>query len=152
MVKLMTTTIGVVYPIPLRLVDRLFLAHRNIFVKYVARTTNLRIAPKHKVVFYASHGSKEVAGEGTIDRIEFLTPDEVLEKYGDKLFLNKEELTGYTTSQPKRTSSKKMLVFTLCKLRKYPPGIKYERPITMAGEYLTEEKYSALLQKVSKKL
>jgi len=143
----MIRIIGVVYPVPLRLVDRLFVAHRNVFVKYVAQITNLRIAPKHKVVFYASHGSKEVVGEGIIEAIEFLTPKEVLEKYGDKVFLNKDELMEYAMRQPKRTFSKKMLTLTLSKLRRYPTGIKYERPVTMAGEYLTQEKYSALLQK-----
>jgi len=146
----MNKIIGVVYPIPLPLVDRLFVAHRNVFVKYVARTTNLRITRKHKVVFYASHGSKEVVGEGIIEAIEFLTPEEVLEKYKDKVFLNKNELMEYTQRQPGRTPSKKMLTLTLSKLRRYPCGIKYEKPITMAGEYLTEEKYNALLQRVSK--
>lgn len=132
------------------LVDRLFVAHRNIFVKYVARITNLRITPKHKVVFYASHGSKQVVGEGVIEAIEFLTPKEVLEQYGDKVFLSEGELMEYTMRQPKRTSSKKMLTLILSKLRLYTQPIKYGRPVTMAGEYLTEEKYGALLQKVSK--
>jgi len=147
-VKLLNKIVGVVYPVPIRLVDRLLVEHRNVFVKYVARTTNLRIAPKHKVVFYASHGSKEVVGEGTIESIEFLTPNEAIEKYRGRVFLNKDELTAYTVSQPKRTTSKKMLTLTLSKLRQYPHGIKYERPVTMAGEYLTKEKYSTLLQKI----
>ena len=99
---------------------------------------------------HLSHGSKEVVGEGTIEAIEFLTPNEVLEKYGAKVFLNRDELMEYTMRQPKRTSSKKMLVLTMYKLRKYSQEITYERPITMAGEYLTQEKYSALLAKVSK--
>jgi len=146
----MNKIVGVVYSVPLHFVDRLFVAHRNVFVKYVARTTNLRIAPKHKVVVYASHGSKEVVGEGIIKAIEFLTPKEVLEKYEDKVFLNEDELKEYTMRQPKRTSSKKMLTLTLSKLRRYPQAIKYEKPVTMADEYLTEEKYTALLQKVSK--
>jgi hypothetical protein len=141
--------VGVIYPVPLRLVDRLFVEHRNVFVKYVARTTNLRITPKHKVVFYASHGSKEVVGEGIIEAIEFLTPNEVLEKYGDEVFLNKDELMEYIMRQPGRTASKKMLTLILAKLRRYPPGIRYEKPITMTGEYLTEERYAALLKKVS---
>lgn len=143
----MKRIIGVVYPIPLRLVERLFVAHRNVFVKYIARTTNLRISQRHRVVFYGSHGSKEVVGEGVIQSIEFLTPNEVLEKYGDKVFLDKDELTEYTMRQPKRTPAKKMLTLTLSKLRQYPKGIKYERPVTMAGEYLTREKYADLLQK-----
>jgi len=149
-VKLTNKIIGVVYPVPQQLVDRLFVAHRNIFVKYIPRATNLRIAPKHKVFFYASHASKEVVGEGTIEAIEFLTPNEALDKYREKVFLNKDELTEYTMRQPKRTSSKKLLTITLSKIRRYPKGIKYERPMTMAGEYLTQEKYNVLMEKVSR--
>jgi hypothetical protein len=149
-VIVMSKIVGVVYPIPLRFVDRLFVAHRNVFVKYVARTTNLRLAPKHRLVFYASHGSKEVVGEGIIEKVEFLTPQEALEKYADKVFLNEDELKEYTIGQPQRTCSKKMLAITLSRLRRYHKAIKYGRPLTMAGEYLTEEKYWALLKKAPK--
>jgi len=122
----------------------------RVIVKYIARTTNLRITPKHKVVFYASQGSKEVVGEGVIEATEFFTPKEVLEKYGDKVFLSEGELMEYTMREPKRTFSKKMLTLILSKLRLYTQPIKYGRPVTMAGEYLTEEKCGVLLQKVSK--
>jgi hypothetical protein len=146
----MKRVVGVVYPIPFRLVERLFVARRNVFVKYISRITNLKLAPKQKLVFYASHDLKEVVGEAVIDTIEFLTPDEVLEKYGCKVFLDKHELAQYMMRQPKRSPSKKMLTLTLSRLRKYPLGVKYERPITMAGEYLTKEQYDQLLKKVSK--
>jgi len=145
----MNKIIGMIFPVPLQFVDRLFVAHRNVFVKYT-RTTSLKLIPKHKVLFYASHDSKEVVGEGIIEKMEFLTPTEALEKYGDKVFLNKDELAYYTTQQPGRPSGKKMLTLVLTKLRRYSCGIKYERPITMTGEYLTEEKHSGLLQKVFK--
>jgi hypothetical protein len=36
----------------------------------------MRMTPKHKVVFYASQGSKQIVGEGIIEAIEFLTPKE----------------------------------------------------------------------------
>lgn len=139
----MSQIIGVVYPIPLQYVNRIFLQKRNVFVKYI-RGTNTKIQSGHKVIFYASHGLKEVVGEGTIDSIEFLTPDEVWQKHGEKIFLDKKELQEYTFSQPNRTSTKKMLVITLRKLKKYKNGIKYLRRITMTGEYLTKEDYKFL--------
>lgn len=106
----------------------------------------MRIAPKHKVLFYASHGSKEIAGEGQIEEIEFLTPNEVLAKYGAKTFLDKDELATYTLRQPKRDSSKKMLVLVLSKIKRYRSPVKYRKPISMAGQYLTQEDYSGLLK------
>lgn len=141
----MSQIIGVIYPIPLQYVNRIFLQNRNIFVKYLPRTST-KLKPNHKAIIYASHGFKEIIGEGIIECIEFLTPDEAWQKHGNKIFLDKKELQEYTISQPTRTSTKKMLVITLRKLKKYKSGIKYLRPITMTGQYLTKEDYKFLIR------
>jgi hypothetical protein len=137
---------GVIFPIPAKLVDRLFRGNTKVFVKYVAHNTT-RLAPKHKVIFYASHGSKKLIGEGIIEKVEFLTPQKVLEKYKDQLFLNESELHAYVTRSPSRSSSKEMLTLVLKKLKKFPKPIDYNKPITMAGQYLSAEEYSSLIQK-----
>lgn len=142
----MSRVAGIIFPIPKDFVDRLLVENRNVFVKYLARSTGLRIIPKHKVLFYASHGSKEIVGEGQIEKIEFLTPTEVLTKYGLKTFLDKDELTTYTFRQPKRDSSKKLLVLVLSKIKRYRSPVKYWKPISMAGQYLTREEYMQLLK------
>lgn len=134
----MSQIIGVVYPIPLQYINRIFLQNRNVFVKYLPRS-NTKIQTGHKTIFYASSGSKEIMGEGTIENMEFMTPDEAWQKYSDKIFLNQKELHQYTISQPKRTPTKKMLVLTLGQLKRYEKAIKYPRPITMAGEYLKKQ-------------
>lgn len=105
--------VGIVFSVPANSVDRLFIDHRNVFVKYTARTTNLRLTPKHRLILYASHGSKEVVGESVIEAIEFLTPREVFEKYANKVFLSKDELKEYSMHQPERPPSRKMLTLTL---------------------------------------
>lgn len=115
----MNEIVGVIFPVPQQFVNRLLLEKRNIFVKYVSNASSLKIAQKHKVLFYASQSSKEIVGEGKIEEMLFLTPKDALEKYGDKLFLNEDELTEYTLRQPNRDSSKKMLVLVLCGLRRY---------------------------------
>jgi len=137
--------VGAIFPVPKQFVDRLLLERRNVFVKYVARTTGLQIAPKHKVLLYVSHGSKEIVGEGKIEEVLFLTPNEAVKKYGNKLFLNENELTEYMLRQPKRDSSRKMLVLVLCRLRRYSRPKKFKRPISMTGQYLTQEEYTELL-------
>jgi len=144
----MSRIVGVVYPVPINLVGRLFTSRRNVFVKYLPRTTSINLRPGDKVLFYASHASKQVIGEGIIKDIEFLTPDEALSKHGDKLLLNKEELANYTARQPMRTSAKKMLALTIDKATEYATPIRYPRPLTMAGEYITKEKYESLMKKV----
>jgi len=142
----MNEIVGSVYPIPAELADRLFEGNTKVFVKYVARNTT-RLEPKHKVIVYASHGSKKLIGEGIIEKVEFLTPQEVLEKYKDQLFLNENELHAYVTRWPSRSSSKEMLTLILKKLKRFPKPIDCNKPITMAGQYLTAEEYSSLIQK-----
>jgi hypothetical protein len=137
--------VAVVYPVPANLVDRLLIEDRNVFVKYLPRTTKVSLQQGDKVVFYASHATKQVVGEGVAEKVEFLTPAEAISKYGEKVFLSKDELAAYTARQPSRDPSKKMLVVVLTKLKKYKKGIVYPRPITMAGEYLTEEQYRQLI-------
>jgi hypothetical protein len=147
----MSKMVGVIYPIPLQFVSRILAEQRNVFVRYLPHATSVRLTRRNKVLFYASHGQKEIVGEATIKAIEFLTPLEALEKHGDKVFLNRNELMEYASRQPSRTNSKKMLVLVLSKPKKYAKGIIYGKPMTMAGEYLTEENYDALFQKVGKR-
>lgn len=133
---------GAIYPIPTEFVNRIFDGKDKVFVKYVAHNTT-KLASRHKIVFYASHGLKKLVGEGTIESVEFLTPDDVLAKFKNELFLDEVELRAYVRERPSRTS-KKMLTLTLRKLRKYKEFIYYDKPITMAGQYLSAEQYDSL--------
>jgi len=142
----MSELVGVIYPIPLPYVSRVFAEKRNVFVKYLTHSTSTKLTPRKKILFYASHGQKEIVGEAVIKKIEFLSPMEVLEKYGAKVFLKSDELMSYVSQQSSRTASKKMLVLVLSQLREYSKGVKWKKPISMAGEYLTKENYSTLFQ------
>ena len=139
----MSEIIGAIYPIPNHLVDRFFLKKAKVFVKFLTHTST-KLAPKNKVIFYASHGSKKIVGEGIIEKIEFLTPEIVLAKYKDRLFLNEDEFFSYVEKSPSR-SSKEILTLTLKKIRKYSHPIEYNKKITMAGQYITLEEYNSLI-------
>lgn len=141
----MSEIIGIVYPIPIEIIDRVFRSKKFMFLKYLPHTST-KLKPNDKVLFYVSKASKQVVGEGIIEKTEFLTPDESLLKYGDKLFLNKEELENYTAKQSGRTSTKKLLVLSLTKVRKYTKEIRYPRPLTMTGEYITKREYLSLMK------
>lgn len=136
---------GVIFPVRKQFVNRLLVEKRNVFVKYLARNGLMKLSIKHRVLFYVSQSSKEIVGEGIIEEINFLTPIEALQKYGEKLFLNDIELGEYTHLQPKRDSSKKMLVLVLSKIRRYAKPRIFKRPISMAGLYFTKEEYEELL-------
>lgn len=140
----MSEVAGVIFPVPKQFVDRLLLEKRNVFVKYIAGNGLLKLSRKHRVLFYVSHSCKEIAGEGTVEEIEFLTPSEALQKYSKALFLNDKELEEYTLQQPNRDSSKKMLVLALSKLKRYPKPRNFTKPISMAGLYFTKKEYTEL--------
>jgi hypothetical protein len=142
----MDKIVAVIYPVPEKFVGRLLSEKKDVFVKYVARSTNLRIAPGNKLVLYASQGSKNVVGEGVIKTIEFMTPSEVLAKYESRVFLTKDELMIYATQMPGRSPTKKLLVLILSKIKSYSPPLRWKAPITMTGRYLTEGQYDELLR------
>jgi hypothetical protein len=65
--------LGVIYPIHLQYVDRIFEKQKNVFVKYTAHEKSA-LTTKHKILFYASHGQKEIVGEAGIKELNFFTP------------------------------------------------------------------------------
>ena len=142
----MIDVIGVIYPVPANLVDRFFNGSADVFVKYVPHKS-IRILPRHKIVFYASHASKKLVGEGVIESIEFLTPEEAYAKYENRVFLKEKEFHDYSGRFPNRPPTKEVLVLVLGKLKKYREPMEYGRPITMAGQYFTADQYELLIRK-----
>jgi hypothetical protein len=136
--------IGVIYPIPVELTSRLFDGKTKVFVKFVAHNST-RLVPKHKVVFYASHWSRKLVGEGIIEKVEFLTPEAVLAHYKEYLFLKESELQAYVRGSQSRSPSKEMLTLVLKKLKRYPVPVDYNKPMTMAGQYLNADEYGSLM-------
>jgi hypothetical protein len=139
----MNRVIGAIYPIPLEFTDGLFNGKIKVFVKYVPHNTT-RLVPKHKVVFYASHGPKALIGEGTIEKVEFLQPETVIKKYRTELFLNETEFYKYVKRTPSRALSREIMVIVFKKLARYRKPINYDKHMTMTGHYLDIEEYSSL--------
>ncbi len=138
--------VGILFPVPAKLLPRIFEDGKDVFVKYLARS-HVKLRPGRKIMFYSSGGAKQIVGEGSIDNIEFLAPANLLERYGDRLFITREELTDYTQSQPLRTNSKELFVAVLRKVRKYAVPVTHPGPITMAGMYITKDAYKQILEK-----
>ena len=141
--------VGVIYPIPLQYVDRIFEKQKTVFVKYTTHEKSA-LTTKHKILFYASHGQKEIVGEAGIKELNFLTPTDTWDRYSSDLFLTEEELREYCQTQLLRNPSKRMQVIVLSKPRKYPKGAKYKRPISMSGQYINEEDYQEIIKATKK--
>jgi hypothetical protein len=134
----MSKMMGAIYAVPENLVDRLFRGNKNVFIKITGRSST-KISPKHKIIFYASHGDKKLVGEGIVEKVEFLNPGEVLSKYSQELFLDENEFIDYVGKR------QKILVFQLKCLKKYQNSIQSREVITMGGKYLTEKEYKSLI-------
>jgi len=145
----MEPTVGVLFPAPAKYAPRILEEGKDVFVKYLARGNMAGLKLGNKIVFYASGGSRQIVGEARIGQIEFLTPDQVLEKYEDRLFITREELRQYTARQPGRTSSKLLFVALLKTIKKYATPVRCEIPITMAGMTLTKDSYRSITRSKS---
>jgi hypothetical protein len=139
----MSEIIGAIYPVPSLLTNRLFESETKevVFVKYLSRNST-KLLPKHKIIFYASRGQKKLIGEGTIEKVEFLSPGVVLSKYRDVLFLTEDEFLDYVGNRKQF-----VLTITLKQLVRYHMPIDYCKAITMTGQYVIKGEYSTLMKK-----
>jgi hypothetical protein len=129
---------AVVFPILPKHIERIFKG-RDVFIKYT-RESNLRIGRGTKILFYGSRTGHKIFCEGTVRAIEFLSPDELVTKYADRLFISAEELESCRAAR-----SSKPLVMHLQNKVKYNNPIILRRNLTMAGLTLTEEGYNRLI-------
>jgi hypothetical protein len=139
--------IGMLFPVPEEYLPRIFEEGRDVFVKYLGRSHNIRLRPGNKIIFYGSKGLKHIVGEADISEIEFLTPEEVVQKHASRLFISEEELVDYTKSQPSRTPSKPLFVAVLKNIKKYAVPVFYKGQITMTGMYVRKNFYSQILKR-----
>lgn len=131
--------IGAIYAVPKETIDRLLDGKKRAFVKVTGHAST-KLQPKHKIVFYVSHDKQELVGEGTIEKSEFLTPSDVLEKYKNELFLSEDEFLEYVG---KRT---RVLVLTLRDLKRYKQPVRSKEVITMGGKYISVEDYEDMVK------
>jgi hypothetical protein len=136
--------IGVIFPLPERVIKFMFENSRDVYVKYTThghlQKSKLKLEKGMNIYFYQSGSNKIIVGEGKIEHTEFLSMDQILEKYANRLLTTEDELKDYS----KGREDKRALVIEFTNLIKYEEEIKLLVPITMAGLYLTEKRKSTL--------
>jgi hypothetical protein len=90
-----------------------------------------------KLLLYISGSNKEIAREAEIASISLMTLSKVILAYGSRLFLTEDELREYSNGR----DNKKMMVFLLGGITKYPEPKYLGHGITKVGEYITREEY-----------
>lgn len=133
---------ALIYPLPSHLASRILQDKKSVFVKY---PTHEMISPKlascKKLLFYISGSNKEIAGEADIVSINLMTLSGVVSVYSTSLFLTEDELREYSGGR----DNKKLMVFVLASITKYPEAKCLGRRITMVGEYMSKEEYDGLV-------
>ena len=131
--------IGAIFPVPYYIADRMFEYRKEIFAKF---TKMNKLKPGHKILFYASHRVNGIIGEAQVEKVEFLTPSEIIEKYSDKLFLNSQEFEEYASKRYTGKGLPKMLVISLTKFKKYKKVVRPKDMVTVSGRYLKESEFN----------
>jgi len=143
--------IGVAYPVPSNLLDRIFKEEKDVFIKHP--TCFKKLKPGHKILFYASHEIRAIVGEATIKNMELMKIDQIYEKYGDRVFITKEEAKEYTKPlEERRTKGGKprdieFIVMELENPIKYKKPYKPRRFIPVGGKYITKKEYEEIKKK-----
>jgi len=138
----MAGIVGVSYPIPKQFMDRFFKKGKDVFIK--PATVWKELKPGMKFVFYQSREDQGFVGEAKIKEIKLIDdPMKVIEMYGDRVFLTKDELKGYVKSQERwgrktEKKRKKWLVIELEDIKRYDKPIKPKRFVPVGGQYVRE--------------
>ena len=130
---------GYVFPVRRQHANSIFEKGKDVFVKF-GKLRQLRAGAK--AIFHVS-GEKLLIGEAIIKSIESMTPKEVWKKYSTRLFLTRAELLEYTrkTALGEERRRQELTVYTLRKVKKYKKPISPMQRMTMAGYYISPEKY-----------
>ncbi|MBN1167593.1 MAG: DUF365 domain-containing protein [Methanospirillaceae archaeon] len=142
----MNTITGATFPIPKEYMSRFFTKGKTVFIK--PATCYKEIKPGMKLVFYQSHEDTGYVGEAIIESIDFSEdPLTLYQKFGDALFLTREELNTYMTGQERwagvrvtsETKKKRIwMALTLKQITQYPLVRKPERFVPVGGQYIRE--------------
>lgn len=142
----MNEIIGVTYPIPKQLISRFFKDEKSVFIKPAKCFRFLK--PGMKFVFYQSHEDTGFLGEAKIVSISIADdPLEFIDKFGDRLFLTRDEIIAYFINQEKwrqisvrkdSKNRKKWMAIELSDIQRYPEIQKPARFVSVGGQYLRE--------------
>jgi hypothetical protein len=133
--------IGIIFPLLPSHIQRFFDEDKKVFVKFFAKENiPLRLRKGSKLFFYESRANRQIVGEATIVDVGTATAEEAIARFGDDLFLAKEELERYVGAR----KEKRMLVLVVDRSKRYRNALRLEKPITMTGQYMTRNMHESL--------
>jgi hypothetical protein len=133
--------IGIIFPLLSSHIQRFFDEDKKVFVKFFAQENlPLRLRKGSKLFFYESRSNRQIVGEATIVEVGAATAEDAIARFGDDLFLAKEELERYVGVRKK----KRMLILVVDRPKRYRNALRLEKPITMTGQYMTKNMHESL--------
>ena len=92
--------IGVIFPLPERVIRFMFENNRDVFVKYTTRghlqKSKSKLEKGMNIYFYQSGSNKTIVGEAAIEHTEYLEMDRIFRMYVNRLLTSVVELRDYS--------------------------------------------------------
>ena len=93
---MLNKTIGIVYPIPPNIIEKIKEKNCVVFCKMAAHESIPKeIGPGNKLFFYESKGSKSILGESEIQKLKLLNYSQILSQKIENMVQTREELRDY---------------------------------------------------------
>jgi hypothetical protein len=128
--------IGIVYPIPPRIIENLRGKKNAVFCKMTAHeSVPKKLSKNKKLFFYEAKRKKLIVGETIIKKLDLMNYFEILSNKISNLVQNEEELKNYVGAR----REKKLTLFFLKNIIFYEKPYKLNKNITMTGQYMTKE-------------
>jgi len=127
---------GVIFPLPINIAERILDKKKKIFIKYPThnntKKSKTKLKENIKLFIYISKFKGKIFGEAIINKIDYLSINNIPKIYLKNLMLNYHELQKYS----KGRENKKAVLLHLKGIKKYVKPKKIKVPITMAGRYV----------------
>ena len=115
-----------------------------VYVKYITHPGSknaTRLKKEHYLLFYLSRMDKSIVGYTKIKNISYKMPEEIKADQLNKIQMEKKEFDAYSSDR----QSKPLLFLELDRIVTLENPVKMEKPMTMAGQYVSIKGIKQLL-------
>lgn len=128
--------VGVTHPVPTEYAERIYNEKKTVFV---SKSYLGKVSEGDKLIIYESQGAKAYTGWADIVSLGKMKTSQILRKYGNRLFITKEEFNEYSKNKDQ------MNVIVFKNFEKFDNPVKPERFVTVAGKYIDENELEMIM-------
>lgn len=129
---------GISHPIPTKYAERIYNENKTL---YIGKSYRGKVTKGDKFIIYESYGAKAYTGWADIVDIGKMTPNEIFNKYKNKMMVSEEEFKDYAKG------TKQINYIEFQNFEKFKIPVKPKKYITKGGKYIDKKELEFIIAK-----